>query len=358
METAADISSSRPPVRVGIVGAGRSVLLTHLAAFRALPKHYAVTAVCDLEKERRDQVAQFYPAVRPYRRIEDMLDDPEMDLVFIALPSRDHVACALSSLARGKWTVLESPIALSHEEATVLKAAAMKARGKLLPCLPGMFAPEFLLTRQVLSDARLGNVYEAVVRRQDYVRRDDWQSVMRCGGGAAWYEGPETVQQAVTLLGGVPVQLWGELKRVVSLGDAEDTLHMVLKGRGNMSVYIDVGGGRLDAQLPAFEVRGDRGVFSVMPGAREGKIRAIDPDFKFARRRCSVRTPPVADLHEEIPVKTYAVSWEGTDSAAVGFWRALHDSVCRAAPFVVPLEDAVETIRYLQVVKQASPFAK
>lgn len=358
METAADISSHRPPVRVGIVGAGRSVLLTHLSAFQALPELYTVSAVCDLEKERRDRVAQVYPAVRPYRRVEDMLDDPEMDLVFIALPSSEHVACALSSLARGKWTVLESPIALSHEQATLLKAASLKARGKLFPCLPGLFAPEFLLARQMLSDSRLGTIYEAVVRRQDYVRRDDWQSLKRCGGGATWYEGPEVVQQAVMLLGGAPVQLWGELKRVVSLGDAEDTLHLVLKGRGNMSVYIDVGGGRMDARLPAFEVRGDRGAFSVMPGALEGRIRAIDPDFKFARRRCSVRTPPVADMHEEIPVKDYAVSWAGTDSAAVGFWRALHDSVCRAAPFVVSLEDAVETVRYLQVVKQSSPFAK
>lgn len=358
MEINTDISARRPPVRIGIAGVGRSVLMNHLEAIHALPELYTVTAVCDLVKDRRDRVERLYPELKPYRRYEDMLDDPEIDLVFIALPTTFHVKAALAALAKNKWTVLESPIALSHEHAMVLRAASIKARGKLYPCLPGYFSPEFRLARMAAADERLGDVYEAVVRRQDYVRRDDWQSIKRCGGGAAWYDGPETVQQAVTLLGSQPGQLWSELKRIAALGDAEDTAHIALKGRGEMTVYIDIGGGRLDMPLPAFEVRGSRGVFSVMPGASTGTIRGIDPGYKFPRRRSSVRTPPLADLHEKIPVKEWTLTLPDGESAAMGYWKALHESVSRAIPFAVPLDDAVETIRYLQVVKQSSPFAK
>ena len=352
------ISAGRPPLRLGIAGAGRSVLFTHLDALRALPTLYSVTAVCDLVKDRRDRVERHYPELRPYRRYEDMLDDPEIDVVFIALPTVDHVKAALAALAKNKWVVLESPMALSHDQALMLRAASVKAHGKLYPCLPGFFAPDFRLARQALTDARLGDVYEAVVRRQDYVRRDDWQSIKRCGGGAAWYEGPDAVQQAVALLGTPPAQLWSELKRIASLGDAEDTAHIAIKGRGEMTVYIDIAGGRLDLPKPSFEVHGSRGVFSVMPGASTGTVRAIDPDFKFARRRSSVRTPPLADLHEDLPVREWQVSLPDAESAAVGYWKALYESVRKALPFPVALDDAVETIRYLQVVKRSSPFAK
>ena len=40
------------------------------------------------------------------------------------------------------------------------------------------------------------------------------------------------------------------------------------------------------------------------------------------------------------------------------FWKALYGTVRTAAPFPVALDDVVETIRYLQLVKRASPFAK
>ncbi|MBR4652079.1 MAG: Gfo/Idh/MocA family oxidoreductase [Kiritimatiellae bacterium] len=356
--TMQDVSAARPPVRIGIVGAGRSVLQVHLPALQSLPDLFAVTAVCDLIKDHRDRVERAYPHVRHYRRYEDMLDDNEMDLVLVALPTVYHAKAALASLAKGRWTVVESPMALSHDQALVLRAAAIKARGRLLPSLPGYFSPEFRLARMALADSRLGDVYEAIVRRQDFVRRDDWQSIKRCGGGAAWYEGPDAVQQAVTLLGSAPSQLWSELKRIASLGDAEDTAHIALKGRGDMTVYIDIGGGRLDARGPAFEIRGSRGVFTVMPGAMSGTVRAIEPTFKFSRRRSSVRTPPVVDMHEDIPVREWPLALPDQDTAAAGYWKAVYETVRRAQPFPISLDDAVEAIHYLQVVKQSSPFSK
>lgn len=358
MDGTIEITAERPPLRVGVAGAGRAVFMNHLPAWFSLSGKYVVTAVCDLIKERRDRIAVHYPKLKAYRRYEDMLDDPEIDLILVSFPTDRHVDSALAALAKNKWTVVESPLALTYDQATVLKAASVRARGKLYACLPGYYSPEFRLARRALGDARLGDIYEVVVRRQDYVRRDDWQSIKRCGGGATWYEGPTAVQQAVTLMGGAPAQLWGELKRVASLGDAEDTLHLALKGRGAISAYIDIGGGRLDAMLPAFELRGTRGAFAVMPGAKDGILRAIDPDFKFPRRRSSVRTPELVDLHEPFPVKEYSLSLPDNDTSAVSFWKALHESVTKALPFAPALEDAAETIRYLQVVKQASPFAK
>ena len=45
-------------------------------------------------------------------------------------------------------------------------------------------------------------------------------------------------------------------------------------------------------------------------------------------------------------------------SGPVAFWRALYATIRTAEPFPISLDDVVEAIRYLQLVKQASPFAK
>ncbi len=358
-ESELEAESHRPPLRVAIVGLGRAALFNHLPALKSLPRLYQVTAVCDLLRERRAIVEQDYPKVHTYRRVEDMLDDPEIDLVDIALPSLDHQDAALESLNREKYTLVETPLALTHDAATVLKAASQKARGRLFAYTPGMFSPEFRLAKAALDNPSLGDIYDIRVRQQDYVRRDDWQSVKRCGGGAAWYAGTDAILQAVALMRAQPTQLWSELKRVAALGDAEDFAHIVLKSRGEVTADIEINGGNVMPLEPALTIRGSRGAFFVAPGAKEGVYRVIDPGFRFPRRRSSVRTPPLDDMHENFEIKETAVSLPpDADSSHVALWKALYATIRTAEPFPVALDDVVEAIRYLQLVKRASPFAK
>lgn len=359
MENEVEQAIHRPPIRVGIAGLGRAALFNHLPALKALPGLYRLVAVCDLMKERRDIVEKDFPDIHTYRRVEDMLDDPEIDVVDVALPTADHFPTALSSLRRGKWTIVEAPLAVSHDDAKVLLAASLKERGKLFAYTPGLFAPDFRLAQSMLDDARLGEIHDVRVRRQDYVRRDDWQSVKRCCGGCAWYDGPDAILQAMALMRSQPAQLWSELKRIASLGDADDFAHIILKSRTNVTADIEINGGSLADPEPAFTLRGERGVFTVAPGATTGALRVIDPTFKFPRRRSSVRTPPLDDMHEEIPLVNSTPSLPGSpEDGPTTFWRVLYSTIRTAAPFPVSIDDVVETIRYLQLVKRTSPFAK
>ena len=359
MEETYEPEIHRRPLRIGIAGLGRAGLLEHLPALRQLPALYTVAAVCDLMKERRDIVERDFPNVRTYRRIEDMLDDPDIDVIDVALPTLDHVKVAIAALNRNIWTVVETPLATSHDAATRLKATSLKTRGKLLPYAPGLFAPDFRLAQMALDDPRLGGVYDVRVRRQDYIRRDDWQCVKRCGGGCAWYDGPDALLQAVTLMRTLPAQLWSELKRVVSLGDAEDFLHIVLKSRGEITADVELCGAHLAPAEPSFTLRGSLGSFYVNPGAAEGTLRVISPRFKFPRRRSSVRTPSLDDMHENLPIENIPLRLPDNSVAGpTAFWRAVYATIRTAAPFPVSLDEAVEVIRYLQLAKQASPFAK
>ncbi len=355
-----DNRNGRPPVRVGIIGLGRAALMQHLPELKQLQGKFRITAVCDLMKERRDIVEKDFPDLHMYRRVEDMLDDPDIDLVDIASRSPDHVKHALASLQRGRWTLVESPLAMSHDEALVLRAADMKAKGRLLVRQVGAFQPDFLTARKVIDDARMGEIYDIRIRSGLYIRRDDWQSVKRCGGGAAFYACPDLVYQALALLKLPPTQLWSELKRVASLGDAEDFAHIILKGRGQATVDIVYSGSELPPYRPSFEVRGERGVFTIMPGERAGKLHIIDPSHKFPRRRSSVRTPPISDMLEKFPISDIRVECDvpPENTGALAMWNAVYATVRTAAPYPVALDDAIEAIRILTLVKKSSPFAK
>ena len=350
----------RPPVRVALMGLGRSMFGDHYPVFKAHPALFKVVAACDLMKERRDIIAKDFPDCRMFRRFIDMLDERDIDLVDIATCSADHVKHALMALDRGFWTLLETPIALTVDDSQVLRGAAQKSKGRLLVLQRGLFAPDFLLAKQEMSDPRLGDIYEVRVRREDFIRRDDWQTVKRLGGGASYYAMTDLVVQTLKLLPLPPIQMWSELRRVASLGDAEDCVHVNLKTRGAVSADIEFNGGVLpEDRSPSFVVRGTRGTFKVEAGASEGVVTAIDPDFSFPRRRSSVRTPGLSDMHEKVPVRTYQVSLpKGTLSGPSAFWKHVYDTVRTAAPFPIALEDSLEAVKFAHLMKKTSPFGK
>ena len=350
----------RPPVRVALMGLGRSMFTEHYPVFKAHPALFNVVAACDLLKERRDIIAKDFPDCRMFRRFTDMLDERDIDVVDIATCSVDHVKHALMSLERGFWTLLETPIALTVDDAQVLRGAAQKAKNRLLALQRGLFSPDFLLAKQEMSDARLGDIYEVRVRKEDFIRRDDWQAVKRLGGGAAYYAMTDLILQTLKLLPLPPIQMWSELRRVASLGDAEDCAHVNLKTRGIISADIEFNGGVLpEDRSPSFVIRGTRGTFKVQPGASEGTLTVIDPDFSFPRRRSSVRTPELVDMHENVPVKTFKVELEkGTLHGPSAFWKHLYDTVRTAAPFPLALEDSLEAVKFAHLMKKTSPFGK
>lgn len=352
------VEYQRPPVKVAIMGCGRSMFSGHYPVFRDHPALFKVVAACDTIKERRDAIEKDFPECKMFRRFDDMLDEHGIDVVDIATSSLDHVRHATMSLERGFWTLLETPMALSVEEATLLRGAAGKAKNKLVVMQRGMFSPDFLLAKEVVSDPRLGNIFEISIRKEDYVRLDDWQAVKRLGGGAAYYAMTDMLVQALRLMPGIPVQMWSDLKRVASLGDAEDYVRVIFKTRSNLSCEILYSGGTLRENAGAsFVIKGDRGEFRVMPGESHGVMTVIDPELKLPRRRSSVRTPGLSDLHENLPVVRIPVSLPpGTQWGPAVFWRHLYNTVRTAVPFPVSLEESIDAIRYVHLMKKTSPF--
>ena len=350
----------RPPLKVAIMGLGRSMFADHYPIFKAHPALFDVVCACDIIKERRDIVAQDFPNCKMFRRFEDMLDERDIDLVDIATCTCDHVNHAMLSLQRGFWTLLETPMALTFDEAQLLRGQAMKSKNRLLVMQRGLFSPDFLLAKKMMTDPRLGQIHQIRIYREDYIRRDDWQAVKRLGGGAAYYAMTDLIIQALELLPVPPIQMWSELKRIASLGDAEDYVRISLKTRDQISADVEFNGGVVPGdRSPSFVIRGERGTFKVEPGASEGKLIVVDPAFKFPRRRSSVRTPALVDLHEDFPVCTIPVELpRGTMHGPTAFWKHVYYTVRTAAPFPLQLEDSIEAVKFAHLMKKTSPFGK
>jgi predicted dehydrogenase len=90
-----------------------------------------LTAICDLDQSRVDAAVKLYPSVRGATGFQDLLDDPQIDLILIATPTSTHYAMAKQTLLAGKDVLVEKPIASSIEEARELVDLA-EAKGRIL----------------------------------------------------------------------------------------------------------------------------------------------------------------------------------------------------------------------------------
>ena len=98
----------KQPIKVGIAGLGRAGWKMHCGELNGKEDMFRIVAACDVLEERRNKMKEMY-GCKAYERIEDMIADPEVELVDIATRSRDHYNHAMMALQAGKSIFLEKP---------------------------------------------------------------------------------------------------------------------------------------------------------------------------------------------------------------------------------------------------------
>ncbi len=116
-------------IGVGIIGCGGQGML-HLRKIQQLQQEgerVAVVAVCDVYQKRLDRAAQAANA-KPYRDYRQLLEDPDVDAVFIVTPEHWHAKMTLDALAAGKHIYLEKPITRYLDETIAVYRAAVRSK--------------------------------------------------------------------------------------------------------------------------------------------------------------------------------------------------------------------------------------
>jgi predicted dehydrogenase len=143
-----------------------------------------------------------------------------VELISIATRSPDHTAQALKALATGKYVFLEKPIALTYADARKLKKASEKYPGKLFLRHNRRYEAPFNHIREIIASGVLGDIYEVKLHRHGYQRRNDWQTIMACGGGQLNNWGPHIIDHALRFLDSPVANIWSDLKKINNELDA------------------------------------------------------------------------------------------------------------------------------------------
>jgi len=344
------------PVRLGIVGIGRAGWAMHCAELKGKEKKFKIVAACDVIKARRDKMAETY-GCKTYSKIGDLIADPDVEVVDIATRSLDHVDHALKALKAGKIVFQEKPMCLTFTEAKKLKQGAKKSKGELYIRHNRRFEPCFTHIREIIDTGILGDIYEIKLRRGGYQRRDDWQTLMKFGGGQLLNWGPHIIDHALRFLETPPVSIWSDLKCVAAVGDAEDHLKIVMRNKAGLVVDLEISGGAAILE-PEYIVCGTKGSLSSDGGTITMKY--LDPKKKLRKRTAKASTPPEGGFGTPDVLKWVEKTIKVRPKARCEMdhiWNYLYSAIREGKKFPIKIDEAVAVMEVVSRVKKGTPFA-
>src|SRR5262245_4574566 len=127
-------------LRVALVGAGNLARWAHLPSLKKIP-NVSLHAVCSASGARGNTYARRFGASYFCSNYEELLKDPEIDIVMILTRNQYHYSQALKALHAGKHVFVEKPMALTEEECRVLYRAVAETGKQLTVGFNRRFAP-------------------------------------------------------------------------------------------------------------------------------------------------------------------------------------------------------------------------
>jgi predicted dehydrogenase len=259
-------------IGVGIVGYG---------AMYSMGKHHSaevrgtdgleLRAIYDVLPERRQAAREEQPDAAVYDTYEELLADPNVDLVVLVTPHNTHCPLSVQASQAGKHVMTEKVMCLNAKEADQMINAANDA-GKLLTIYQNRrWDGDFLTVKKVLESGRLGKVFQIESSVNGFYFPDGWRGVKEFGGGMLYDWGAHLCDQICTLMRPAkPISVYAVSHDGAHEVDIETQTTALVRFDNGVSAEIDVGCMSYISR-PRWLIRGEKGAF-VMPDWHTAKL--------------------------------------------------------------------------------------
>ncbi len=229
-------------IRVGVIGAGGIAAKLHLPEMQTVDEA-DVLVLSGRRESRLETLCRKFDVPGWTHSYEEVIADPEIDAVIIALPHPLHVRYGLMALDAGKHVFMQKPLSTSLDEAEQFVQAAESTSCTVL-ALPFVARPHLLAARQMIADGRLGRVsagyarwshggpevYYATIQQilEEEPEQELWFfDAQRADVGALFDMGVYPIAILVTLLGSV-THVTCRMRTVAKPTTLEDTAAVLL----------------------------------------------------------------------------------------------------------------------------------
>jgi D-xylose 1-dehydrogenase (NADP+, D-xylono-1,5-lactone-forming) len=255
-------------VGFGVIGAGSMVAQRAVLPALDVSDRAHLVALCSLSGPPSDRWIE-----RALPSYEDVIDHPDVEVVYVPLPNAMHVEWVARAAAAGKHVLCEKPLAMDADEARAMAETCERAGVQLAEAWMTPFDPRWRATFGLIDDGLIGDVTRIEARFTFTIgpdRADNYRWSPALGGGAL-------LDVGIYCLGGA-VRLWGSdpeaiaATRVVAPSGVDATSDVRLTWPGGRTARITCS--FVDAEQQLLRVTGERGMLELDGLAHTGGVAA------------------------------------------------------------------------------------
>ena len=335
------------PIITAISSYGMSGLVFHGPLLEVHPG-FKINKI--LERNRNDSDGK-HPGAQLVRDYQEIIDDPDIELVVVNTPDHLHVDMATRALEAGKHVVVEKPFTLKVSEAEKLMELADK-QGVILSVYHNRrWDGVYLTVQEVIRSGKLGRLVDFEVhfdRFRNYVK-ESWKDQAN-GTGTLYNLGSHLVDQALNLFG-MPDRLFCDTRMLRDGALTDDSYDLWLHYPGFKcmlrSSYLVREAG------PSFMLHGTEGSFLAWgsdPQERDlkaGKVPGtegwgLDPSFSHAK------------IHTDFNGEHLEGDYPLLPGNYMEYYDNVHDAIREGAPLIVTPAQARDVIRIIEAAYESS----
>ncbi|MBN1316828.1 MAG: Gfo/Idh/MocA family oxidoreductase, partial [Anaerolineales bacterium] len=145
-----------------------------------------IKAIASRNLSRATKIADQFGIPKRYGSYDELLDDPNIDAVYIPLPNHLHVPWSIKAIQAGKHVLCEKPIGLNSDEAQQLVTVSAGRPGiKVMEAFMYRFHPQWQIVRQLIDSNKIGELRSIQTAFSYYnVDPTDVRNKSGIGGGA------------------------------------------------------------------------------------------------------------------------------------------------------------------------------
>ena len=156
----------------------------------------AVVAVMSRQEQHARSYAERHGVPRWYTDAQELVNDPEVNAIYIATPPSSHATYAIMAMKAGKPVYVEKPLAVSYEECVRINRVSEQTG---VPCFVAYYRrylPYFQKVKELVDNGVLGKIlnvqirFAAPPRSEDYgdSSRQPWRVQPDIAGGGYFYD--------------------------------------------------------------------------------------------------------------------------------------------------------------------------
>lgn len=197
-------------IKWGVLGYARIARLSVIPAI-VKAKNSEFYAIASRDEEKLQACQKEFGCPKAYTSYEVLLDDPEVDAVYIPLPNHLHKEWTLKAAQKGKHVLCEKPIALNQQECLEMMEACEKYQVKFMEAFMYRYTARTRKVRELLDSGIIGEVRHVNSTFRFLLNREgDVRLKPEMGGGSLFDVGCYAINFIGMVTGRSPVSMSGE----------------------------------------------------------------------------------------------------------------------------------------------------